>query len=356
MKGLLKDILGIFGMLILILAVSSCRDDSQELLTDNVKTFDLYISVPEENSSRSVGDPGVGVTEEDVWDHMDVILAYSDDSQVTLPDNSKVQVISLSRDDFYSLPDYNASGTIKRLGVKAQPGLLYIFGVAYNKGVYGNPAEDIARCRTLADVQNLTVTNDYSKTTDANGNPQNGTENMAQFLSMATGYYQTEDSDQPAALEIRVDDNGSLMTSYPVIRLKRLATKIDVQWDAVDAYENGFTDVKVKEFTYNGTERGALFPAVSDKNFTVTGRQWNFYNNSEISQRNGRVYHYSFSDGKTVAQLNFRISAQDTQNNQKNLTYTLSFDNPLQQAGWYKVNVQVRGLSVDKNISLSTGE
>lgn len=357
MKESFFRIFGIWGML-LILMLSSCRDDSQELPSsvENVKKVNLFISVPEKDSTRSVGDPGVGVDESDVWDRMDVILAYSDDSQVIFPDNSKVQIISLSREEFSALPSYNGNSRIKQLGLNARPGLLYIFGVTYNKGVYGNPKEDIAQCRTLDDVQNLTITNDYSKAKDANDDPLAGTENIAQFLSVATGYYQTEGSDQPAALEIKEGDDGSLVTSYPVIRLKRLATKIDIQWDAADAYEKGYTNVRVKEFSYNGTERGALFPAVKDKDFSVTGRQWNFYNTAEISQRNGRVYHYSFSDGKTIAQLTFRIMAQDNQNNQKDLKYSLNFDAPLQQAAWYKVNVQVRGLSVDKNISLSTGE
>ena len=61
--------------------------------------------------------------------------------------------------------------TIKELEVKVQRGELYLYGVIYKDGVHGSPADDMTRCRSRRDVEQLTISNYYAMQTDADGNP-----------------------------------------------------------------------------------------------------------------------------------------------------------------------------------------
>ena len=142
--------------------------------------------------------------------------------------------------------------------------------------------------------------------------------------------------------------------------LTRLAAKIDIQWDAADAYPN-YTDVKVTNFTFdNNTEQpdgtetnnnGALFPALHS--VTNADGHTTFYNTTAISQRNGRVYHYAFPNGSTP-EVRFTITSQSADNPTAasvTNTYTFKFKDKLQKATWYKLNVTIRGNSGNATIS-----
>ncbi|WP_298112830.1 hypothetical protein [uncultured Bacteroides sp.] len=135
--------------------------------------------------------------------------------------------------------------------------------------------------------------------------------------------------------------------------LTRLAAKIDIQWDAADAYPEGYTDVKVKDFSYNGKEFGRLFPDITG--ITISDnkeKSWTFYNTSEISQRNGRVYHYTFPDGVSVPSVKFNITAEEEGNEITGDGYTLNFQEALKQATWYKVNATIKGITGSGTITL----
>lgn len=146
--------------------------------------------------------------------------------------------------------------------------------------------------------------------------------------------------------------------------LTRLAAKIDIQWDAADAYDKGYTDVKVTEFTYKGTKYGRLFPNIASSNYSAEKQDWTFYNTLEISQRNGRVYHYTFpdgtyidgtttTDGVTVPSVTFNISATQNGTTTTDKPYTMNFQKALQKATWYKVNATIRGITGSGTITLS---
>lgn len=135
--------------------------------------------------------------------------------------------------------------------------------------------------------------------------------------------------------------------------LTRLASKIDIQWDAADAYDQGYTDVKVTDFTYKGKEYGRLFPEITGVTPDNQDKSWTFYNTSEISQRNGRVYHYTFTDGATTPSVTFNISARKDGNDITGSGYTMNFSYVLQQAAWYKVNATIKGVSGSGSITLS---
>lgn len=338
-----------------LLAFTACRQgEDLPLPSPEVETVQLIISVPNAAAgSRAIGDPGAPVDEGADWDQLAVILAYTDDSQVTLPGGSKVQVTRISKDDFENLPDYENNPKFKLLAIDAQPGTVYIYGVTYSAGATGNPGTDIMGCKNHDAVKALTISNDYSKPADETGT---NTIDYAKFVSVATGYYKGEATDnQPAAFTIQEGGTGQVGSTIPTMTLTRLAAKIDIQWDAADAYEAGYTDVKVKGFTfYNDKDNttvtddnagsGRLFPALNSSSNKIAGKK-KFYNTSEISQRNGREYHYTFPDGVSVPSVKFNITAEKEGNEITGDGYTLNFQEALKQAAWYKVNATIRGIT-----------
>ena len=335
-----------------LLALTACRHgEDLPVPSPEVETVQLIISVPNTAAgSRAIGDPGTAVDEGADWDQLAVILAYTDDSQVTLPDNSKVQVTTISKDDFEKLPFYGNT-SYRLLSIDAQLGKVYIYGVTYSVGeepgkVLYNPDDDIKACKTRSEVEALTISNDYAST---------GTNiDYAKFVSVATGYYRGKAAtgNQPAAFTIQQGGTGQV-GNIPTMTLTRLATKLDIQWDAADAYEQGYTDVKVTEFTFYNDKvnttvtdsgKGYLFPALNSSSTGIAGKK-TFYNTSEISQRNGRVYHYTFPDGVSVPSVTFKITAKNNGNDITGDGYTLNFQSPLKQATWYKVNATIRGIT-----------
>ncbi len=337
-----------------LLALAACRHgEDLPVPSPEVETVQLIISVPNTVAgSRAIGDPGAPVDEGADWDRLAVILAYTD--------KSKVQTTKITQEQFNALPVYNDNSNFKLLAIDAEPGTVYIYGVTYSADAdAGNLEAAIKQCATDAAVKALTISNDYSKPADADGTGTN-TIDYAKFVSVATGYYRGEAAtgNQPAAFTIQQGGTGQV-GNIPTMTLTRLATKLDIQWDAADAYEQGYTDVKVTGFNYNGNASGRLFPEVTLSTGTTISnddKQWRFYNTSEISQRNGRVYHYTFPDGVSVPSVTFNISAiQSTGSTPTSKDYTLNFQSPLKQAAWYKVNATIRGITEAGNISLSMG-
>lgn len=357
MKYLVRSWALLCAVVLCLTACGSSDDDGAPVA--DVETMQLIISVPATSAGTRMGDPGAAVDEGEDWDRADwdqlaVILAYTDNSQVTLPGGSRVLVKTLSKSEFGKLRKYNGNPNYRMFSVDAQPGKVYVYGVTYSANAENGPAKAIARCTTNADVQALALSNYYTKGSD------DGSVDYAKFVSVATGYYKGEGS-TPATLEIKEGGTGEI-GSIPTMTLTRLAAKIDIQWDAADAYEAGYTGVGVTGFTYNGGEEGRLFPELSPASTTAT-KPWTFYNTSEISQRNGRVYHYTFPDGTTPS-VTFNISAKKTGvSPDPSVNYTLKFPSALQKATWYKVNATIKGitgsgiitLSMDNNTGVQTG-
>lgn len=323
-----------------MLTATSCADDDAP--SAPLQTVQLLVSVPVQTLSASqhrLGDPGTAVPEGADWDCLTVIMAYTD--------NSQVLKTTISKDYFDNLPDYNENSNIKLLAIDAQPGTVYIYGVTYSKDAANGPADAINNCTDNADVQALTISNDYASA--------NGVVDYAKFVSVATGYYKGTNgiNTQPAEFIIQEGGTGAAGT-IPTMTLTRLATKIDVQWDVADAYDQGYTDMKLTDFSLTGTTSGYLFPAISGhKALTLSDPPVTFTNTTPISQRNGRQYHYTFTDGKTVPTITFNISGKqsgETVNTTK--TYHMQFQSPLQPATWYKVNATVKGITTNTTISI----
>lgn len=339
MKKIIYIHVVICGMIAMFL-FAGC-DKSEDVPPQPEEKVTLLISLPKEAlGTRSIGDPGTAVDEGADWDQLAVILAYTNDSNIPSSYNSDVLVKTISKTDFENLPSVDENGNVKLLSVDAWAGTVHIYGVTYSEDAGEALAYAIKTCSSDADVKALTISNDYAPGS------------TSKFVSVATGFYKDEKGNTVFVIQ---EGGTGTVGSIPRMSLKRLAAKIDIQWDAADAYPN-YTDVKVTGFTFkggasvNGSGYGRLFPELNASSTVLIGNK-TFFNRSEISQRNGRVYHYVFPDGVSTPKVTFNISANDDNVSQD---YSLNFNNniKLSPATWYKVNATIKGVTGSGDISV----
>ena len=231
-------------------------------------------------------------------------------------------------------------------------------------------------------IEAMTIPNSYA---DMAYSPSAGYTGQAAFLSVATGYGM--DNSLSATLqrdlEIARQHDASYMNQHWGMTLRRLAAKIDIQWDATSGFTldsktgKRLTDVKVTAFSYDGhTARqdagkgwGRLFPTLQTAGVEPLGGTSSFLNVSEVSQRNGRVTHLVFPDGargSNAPVANFQLykkittTSKDAKGNEKTdvteqtSSVTLSFkslEEGLLPAAWYKVNVTIKGDNIGSTIT-----
>ena len=259
---------------------------------------------------------------------------------------------TISKTDFEALPSLDAEGKIKIISLDVEEGEVYIYGVTYTSSASQSPKSVIGDwVNNGKDISELTISNAY-----ADGD-------MAKFVSVATGFYDLDaDGNHTGTRQtysIKSITDPDFSNTIPTIILTRLAAKIDIQWDAADAYDKEYTDVKVTDFKYDsgnasvvGVGFGRLFPNLYTGTDAIGGSKV-FYNTSEISQRNGRDYHYVFPDGVSVPKVTFNISAKKTgETPDPSADYTLAFKSALQKATWYKVNATIKGVTGSGTIEL----
>lgn len=322
-------------------------DKSEDVPPQPEEKVTLLISLPKEAlGTRSIGDPGTAVDEGADWDQLAVILAYTDDSNIPSSYKSDVLVKTISKTDFENLPSVSGYENFKLVSVDAWPGTVHIYGVTYSKDEAEkvNLYEGIKGCISDEQVQALTISNDY-----ASGS-------TSKFVSVATGFYKDEKGNTVFVIQ---EGGTGTVGSIPRMSLKRLAAKIDIQWDAADAYPN-YTDVKVTGFTFDGgasetgSGSGRLFPELNASSDALMGHK-TFFNTSEISQRNGRVYHYVFPDGVSIPKVTFNISANNNGGNtieKIEKDYSLNFSKTFSPATWYKVNATIKGVTGSGSIDV----
>lgn len=336
----------------MLFVACSHDDDGGVPSGENLETVKLYISVPGVQSTR-MGDPGTAVDEGGDWDELAIMVEYTGTS-------TKRLLKTISKTDFDNLLSLDAEGKIKIISLDVEEGEVYIYGVTYTSSASQSPegviGDWVNKNNGIEDISDLTISNAY-----ADGD-------MAKFVSVATGFYDLDtDGNHTGTRQtysIKSITDPDFSNTIPTIILTRLAAKIDIQWDAADAYEAGYTDVKVTGFTYKGTKYGRLFPNIASSNYSAEKQDWTFDNTLEISQRNGRVYHYTFPDGTyiygtataggvTVPSVTFNISATHNGTTTTDKPYTMNFQKALQKATWYKVNATIRGITGSGTITLS---
>lgn len=385
----------IFAILSLImLAGCSGSEQSEERPKDTLAPISLTLSVPNDKSSTRVGDPGEDTNDKVDWDRLTIIIAYTEKTQGNeIIDGAPLKMVyydTYTKDEFdrrtlvthatstLSGPDANGFRTYT---MYLPLGKCYVYGVTYSSGQGLELESDLDKIEKdgqdhNSDIYNLQITNDYAK-------PSGGTTDIAKFISVATGYAlkldpETQILTNDRDIKVEQNINANINTKqYWRMVLGRLAAKIDIQWDAKGAYEKDedgkqkFTDVKVQGFTYHGEPTGTtvsgsgygrLFPTLYHKNVSpmasVSGNT-TFLNTSEISKRNGRVYHYTFPDGTNPPHITFQLDTKK-EGTAENKTYNVTFDMSNLKDGfiparWYKINARISGskLGEEPNITIS---
>ena len=396
----------IFAILSLImLAGCSGSEQGEERPKDTLVPISLTLSVPNDKSNTRVGDPGEDTHDEVDWDQLTIIIAYTEKTTgKDIYDGSAKTMVyydTFRKDDFDSTtPVSHYTSTLSPgdangyhdYTIYLPPGKCCVYGVTYSKGKGLNLEEELSKIPKdgekghNADIYNLQISNDYAFDKTSN------TMDIAKFISVATGYARevnVADNTLTNKRLIPVEFNSNTTSStkrYWRMVLGRLATKLDIQWDAKGAYENQkFTNVKVEGFTYHGeaedtgtsgagtsgtgstttgTGYGRLFPTLyADSSITQktsVGGQKAFINTSEISKRNGRVYHYTFPDGVTKPRITFDLKTTKKDGEAETKTeVTFDLKNKIKSfnpAQWYKINVTISGTKIGSASNITINE
>ena len=374
----------IFAILSLIM-LAGCSEKDEVRPMDTLAPISLTLSVPADKTNTRVGDPGADTNDKVDWDRLTIIVAYKEKTQgdeiIDGAPDKMVYYETYTKEEFdrgtlvthptstLSGPDANGFRTYT---MYLPLGTCCVYGVTYSSGQgldLEKMLDDITKDgqNHNSDIYDLQISNDYAK-------PSGGTTDIAKFISVATGYALKLDKNQllTSDREVIVEKNinADINTKqYWRMVLGRLAAKIDIQWDAKGAYEKDedgkqkFTDVKVQGFTYHGEPEGTtksdagygrLFPTLyavsAETPKTSVGGQKTFINTSEISKRNGRVYHYTFPDGTAKPRITFDIKTKrDGATEEKSDKVTFDLKNRTESfnpAQWYKINVTIKGAKI----------
>ena len=365
---------------ILSLTTAACSSDKEEGEKPSLKSKTMEvafsISVPgSENAANAkttrTPDPGTDTGEHDDWDRLTVIIAYTQ-----LDMKRTVYYDTFTKDEFYSnnvvqhqhtnsrlLPDSDNDGYHEFM-MSLPIGKCRIYGVTYTAGMGFDPESKLKKISDDGkdhndDILKLQISNDYA------GN------DVSKFVSVATGYaINTKDNSKDLQVSL---NNIEEMRQYWRMQLNRLAAKVDIQWDAQSAYEKNtetgnvqYTDVKINSFSFCGgaTDQnvgagsGYLFPTLAKKkNLPAISGKKEFINTSEISRRNGRVYHYTFPDGH-APKITFKLVTSTGVIKDKESNYTFDLKNVteglLLPATWYKINVKVTGKEKQESIIIDS--
>lgn len=384
----------IFAILSLIMLAGCSESEKNEVRPmDTLAPISLTLSVPADKTETRIGDPGEDTNDMVDWDRLTIIVAYKKKTQGDeIHDAAPQKMVyydTYTKEEFdrkalvthatstLSGPDANGFRTYT---MYLPLGTCCVYGVTYSneqglnlEGMLDGIAKDGKDHNS--DIYNLQISNDYAK-------PSRGTTDIAKFISVATGYALKLDKNQLLTSDRKVivekNINADINTKqYWRMVLGRLAAKIDIQWDAKGAYEKDkdgnlkYTNVKVSQFTYHGEPEGTtvpgsgygrLFPTLYHQNvspLTSVSGHTTFLNTSEISKRNGRVYHYTFPDGTNPPRLTFQLDTEKegtTGNKIYNVTFDMSnLKDGFIPARWYKINVNISGskLGENQNITIS---
>ena len=381
----------IFAILSLIM-LAGCSEKDEVRPMDTLAPISLTLSVPADKTNTRVGDPGADTNDKVDWDRLTIIVAYKEKTQgdeiIDGAPKKMVYYDTYTKEEFdrgklvthststLSGPDANGFRTYT---MYLPLGTCCVYGVTYSNGEGLDLEGELNKItedgtNRNEDIYKLQISNDYAH--------KDGAIDIAKFISVATGYALKLDTETQILTndrEIKVEQNinANINTKqYWRMVLGRLAAKIDIQWDAKGAYEKDedgklkYTNVKVQGFTYHGEPAdqettvsgyGRLFPTLYHKNVspmvTVSG-QTPFLNTSEISKRNGRVYHYTFPDGTNPPRITFQLDTEK-EGTTGNKIYYVTFDMSNLKDGfiparWYKINVKISGTQLTKdNITIS---
>lgn len=340
-----------FTLIATLILLASCGSSSDEPSpsTKPKVVLRMLVQAPKAPSSR-IADPGTSTGEADLWDTFLLAFVYKSGEAGA----NTVIVDRITRTQFNQLERYNDNDNVRYYTIQLMPGVVYCYGIAYSSDATDYDIyRRLQQCTSKEAVDNLLISNSYAAgSADA----------TSKFLSVATGYYHDlKDKTRQGTIDI-TNAAASAESPYnvPVLRLVRLACKIDVQWDAASAFTGSQLRAYVTGFKYTsnpsvtGAGSGRLFPELATSTEAVGGSTA-FLNTSEISQRNGRAYHYVFPESQkavgTKPKLTFDVNGVYVDGTTKQSVVTVNFSSQPQAATWYKINATVSGISANKEFT-----
>lgn len=389
----------IFAILSLIMLAGCSESEKNEVRPmDTLAPISLTLSVPADKTKTRIGDPGEDTNDMVDWDRLTIIIAYTEKTKgKDIYDGSASTMVyydTFTKEEFDSItPVSHYTSTLSPADANGYHdytiylplGTCCVYGVTYSNNQGLNLEEELSKILKDGkdhneDIYNLQISNDYA------WNKSSNLMDIAKFISVATGYAtevnvanNTLTNNRLIPVEFNSNTTSSTKRYWRMV-LGRLATKLDIQWDAKGAYEKDndgnlkYTNVKVSQFTYHGEQadqestisgpgNGRLFPTlytlyhqeVSSRT-SVSGHT-TFVNTSEISKRNGRVYHYTFPDGTNSPRLTFQLDTEKegtTGNKIYNVTFDMSnLKDGFIPARWYKINVTIKGTRLGDNSGIT---
>lgn len=347
----MKRIDYIFTLIATLLLLASCGSSGDEPSpsTKPKVALRMLVQAPKAPSSR-IADPGTSTGEADLWDTFLLAFVYKSGEAGA----NTVIVDRITRAQFDQLERYNDNDNVRYYTIQLMPGVVYCYGIAYSSDATDYDIyRGLQQCKSKEAVDNLLISNSYA---------EGSADATSKFLSVATGYYHDlKDKTRQGTIDI-TNAAASAESPYnvPVLRLVRLACKIDVQWDAASAFTGSQLRAYVTGFKYTsnpsvtGAGSGRLFPELATSTEAVGGSTA-FLNTSEISQRNGRAYHYVFPESQkavgTKPKLTFDVNGVDAYGTMKQSVVTVNFSSQPQAATWYKINATVSGISANKEFT-----
>ena len=389
----------IFAILSLIMLAECSESEKNEVRPmDTLAPISLTLSVPADKTNTRIGDPGTDTNDKVDWDRLTIIIAYTEKTKgKDIYDGSASTMVyydTFTKEEFDSItPVSHYTSTLSPADANGYhdytiylpPGTCCVYGVTYSNNQGLNLEKELSKILKDGkdhneDIYNLQISNDYA------WNKSSNLMDIAKFISVATGYAtevnvanNTLTNNRLIPVEFNSNTTSSTKRYWRMV-LGRLATKLDIQWDAKGAYEKDndgnlkYTNVKVSQFTYHGEQanqestisgsgNGRLFPTlytlyhqeVSSRT-SVSGHT-TFVNTSEISKRNGRVYHYTFPDGTNPPRLTFQLDTEK-EGTAGNKIYNVTFDMSNLKDGfiparWYKINVTIKGTRLGDNSGIT---
>lgn len=389
----------IFAILSLIMLAGCSESEKNEVRPmDTLAPISLTLSVPADKTNTRIGDPGTDTNDKVDWDRLTIIIAYTEKTKgKDIYDGSASTMVyydTFTKEEFDSItPVSHYTSTLSPADANGYHdytiylplGTCCVYGVTYSNNQGLNLEEELSKILKDGkdhneDIYNLQISNDYA------WNKSSNLMDIAKFISVATGYAtevnvanNTLTNNRLIPVEFNSNTTSSTKRYWRMV-LGRLATKLDIQWDAKGAYEKDndgnlkYTNVKVSQFTYHGEQanqestisgsgNGRLFPTLYTlyhqevtSRTSVSGNT-TFVNTSEISKRNGRVYHYTFPDGTNPPRLTFQLDTEKegtTGNKIYNVTFDMSnLKDGFIPARWYKINVTIKGTRLGDNSGIT---
>lgn len=299
------------------LFMMACGDD---LPGDEQQRMEIQVRLGSPGATtRSIGDPG---TDHGEWtaevDSIALFLVYEDKSVII----KKFLASNLTETDgVYKIPLYVKSGRVNA------------YAVAY-RSPQGFDETHFSEMENIRNMKSLDLDKDF----DLFG--QDLTDGSGGKTATAQEYMRNLFSGSRSGIAIPLDKSVT-------IQLDRQIAKVDVQWDVQDAYDTAsgkYTEVGMSNITFYGKQFTYLFKAEDTTRDGIVEND-EYVCNSAISQRNGRAYFYTFPGSGVY----FEFTLTYTGASYPSKKYTATFSDLLKADVWYKVNINVKGMSTSTN-------